>query len=573
MFLHFNYVRWKNLLSTGNSWTKIGLDENKTTLIVGANGQGKSTLLDAITFCLYGKPFRKINKPQLVNTTNKKDTIVEIEFTSGGNVYKVVRGIKPTIFEIYENGEMINQDAKARDYQKYLEANILRMDYQSFTQIVVIGNATYMPFMRLTTNDRRHVVESFLDISVFSQMNNKLKELATETKDTINNVSHKLELTKEKMSVIKKVLNKSSDNIDKKIEDNELSLEGKKMELDIKKNLISNLQDEASQIVTNQVNIEKTKNALEEIKKYHTTFESKRKRSEKEVSFLNENEVCPSCQQEIDPDFKSKTIEKKQSQIKKLDEALTQSQNKILDLKMQIQENDKFLQIISEKNNQINENKNALKYIEKEIDRLEAENQRLKEENKSSMQSEKMELEKLEREHVELESERNELLTNQHVQSIASILLKDDGIKTRIIRNYLPVINNLINKYLQQMDFYINFSLDENFNEVVKHAKLEDFTYNSFSEGEKLRIDLAILFTWRELAKMKNSANSNLLILDEVFDSSLDVAGVDDFVRIITETLAKENNTFIISHKGDTLADKFDNTIKFEKQNGFSKMV
>lgn len=540
-----------------------------------ANGivSHNSTLLDAVTFSLYGKPFRKINKPQLVNSVNKSDLLTEIDFDINDISYKIIRGIKPNIFEIYENNVLIDQDSRIKDYQDYLESNILHMNYKAFTQIVIVGNATYTPFMRLSAADRRSIVESFLDIDIFTKMNLKLKEIISETKQKINDLTWKHDLNSEKLSMLEKVLQQSKDNTTQKIKDNDKEISVLSTKINVKKQKIQTIKQEIQNITYSNDKINKLEKMISKINEYSVIFKEKKKEANKYIDFLSKNDNCPTCKQIIEETHKVNSINERLVLIKDMEDGLSKSTLKIKDIQSELQLQLNNINLYKDKQSSIESINRDVEYIQKEIERIQKDNKKLLEESTSSLNQEKEQYNLLLEEKENLKKERDEIIEIQHSQAIATILLKDDGIKTKIIRYYLPTINKIINKYLQKMDFFVSFNLNENFDEEIKHAAKEDFSYNSFSEGEKLRIDLAMLFTWRELSKIRNTSSTNLLILDEVFDSSLDASGVDDFVRILLETIAKDTNTFIISHKGDTLIDKFENIIKFEKVKGFSKII
>jgi DNA repair exonuclease SbcCD ATPase subunit len=567
----FNNIRWKNFLSTGNAFTELKLDRSATTLIVGENGSGKSTMLDAICFALFGKPYRNINKPQLMNSINKKDMVVEVEFSISTKKYKIVRGIKPNIFEIYCDGEMINQDAASRDYQKYLEQSVLKLNYKSFTQIVILGTASFTPFMQLPLASRREIIEDILDIQIFTTMNNLLKEKQAINKVTIQQAESKLEMLKQKAMLQKDFIETLKTNKSKRSEEIKIKIADANLSIDALNQKISmfDTEKEVKNLEIDSLNDPLSKQII--FSDYRKKFNEQIKTLEKDLSFYHKNDECPTCRQGIAHDFKNGIITEKQSKITEVTTAIGKLN----------EEFDK-LQTVITKYNQINV---EISKIDKEISANNTEiisSQRL-------IQAWLLELNEIDTKTADLDAERNKLkqmakevlleeevrvkLTeDKHYYDVAGTLLKDNGIKTIIIRQYLPLINKLINKYLTAMDFFVQFTLDEQFNESIKSRFRDDFSYASFSEGEKQRIDLALLFSWRAIAKMKNSANTNLLILDEVFDSSLDNNGTE-FVMKLLNTINDETNVFVISHKGDQLFDKFRSLIKFEKKKNYSVML
>ena len=565
----FKTVTWKNFLSTGNHPTTVSLDSDSTTLIIGTNGAGKSTILDALTFSLYGKSFRKINKGQLINTTNEKNCLVEIEFSVNSTDWKVERGIKPNIFKIYRDGEELNQNASAIDQQKWLEQNVLKMNYKSFTQIVILGSSSFVPFMQLPTNSRREVVEDLLDIKIFSSMNEIVKSRLRLIKDDIKTLELKKDNLKDKVEMQK--------NFIQQIEDQS------KGDIDSKNDSINNLMDEMSdymkkteyldeEVKATQYSLQSFEGATSKLKEYGNIkgkLSQKISGIVKEHKFFTENRVCPTCSQDIEETFRVNRISDSQSKA----EELQKGYKELLDAIKKEEERESQFQKISgdltKLLNGITQNNSHINGCQKQIKRLEHEIQTIT----SQVANRNTEHEKLEEFRDNLQdtfeniSERKEKIT---YLDFTYNLLKDGGVKTQIIKKYLPIINQQANKYLQMMDFYINFKLDEEFTETIESPIHEDFTYQSFSEGEKMRIDLALLFTWREIARMKNSVNTNLLIMDEVFDSSLDGFGTEEFLKIIRFVI-KDANIFVISHK-EGLEDKFDNVIKFEKQGNFSRI-
>ena len=554
--IYFKDIRWKNLLSTGNQFTEVQLNKSSTTLIVGDNGSGKSTVLDALCFGLFNKPFRRITKPQLINSINNGGLLVEIEFDYGSKSYKVRRGVKKNIFEIYVDGKRLNQDAKVTDQQEYLEKTILKLNYKSFTQIVLLGTAGFVPFMQLKSTDRRAIIEDLLDIQIFSVMNNLLKFKISENKDDVLSTEVKKEISTGNINTTQELITDLKKTKSNQIQQNERDIDINEVEIDRLNTTIKELMGSISK--------DKTAQNLKELEGYQKGIERKMLSSEKEIEFYEQNDTCSTCNQELGEEHKSKMIEEHHGMMHKSGSALLQLGNKIKDLESHLDHVSKVQTTITTNQNQvqaissyITKLKDQIKEIEDREDDIDEKIQKLKD-LKSEL---KLCLEKQEK-----------LSVQKQLYETAYVLLKDTGIKTRIIKQYLPIMNQLINKYLASMDFFVSFNLDEKFEEKIKSRHRDEFTYDSFSEGEKMRIDLALLFTWRTIAKMKNSVNTNLLILDEVFDSSLDANGTEEFLKIINK-LAGNQNTFVISHKGDILLDKFKDVLRFEKYKNFSRIV
>ena len=568
--IKFKTIRWKNFLSTGAKFTEVKFDRSTTTLIVGENGAGKSTILDALCFVLFNKPFRNINKPQLMNSINAKGLQVEVEFNIGPKEYKIVRGIKPGIFEIHLNGELLNQDAAARDYQKYLEESVLKLNYKSFTQIVILGSASFTPFMQLPVGHRREIIEDILDIQIFTVMNSVLKEKQNEVKTKIIDIESQIELGKSKVKLQQSYIKTLEEDKQKKVDD--------------VKNRINEINEEVSQLTSLVQQESGAASALEKSIEDASTKRTKRsemvqlskKLSQKiqtqqeSIRFYSDHDVCPTCSQGLDDTFKTTAVHTHEHSILEIENAIKIMSAQLTELETEI---DTIISIettiaehkekIIELNTSIIGNQNYIKKLQEEMQNESS--------NTSNLEDEKTNLKTLAKEVVVLAEEKGKLTEDKHYHEIAGILLRDTGIKTKIIKQYLPVINKLVNKYLTAMDFFCHFELDETFNETIKSRHRDDFSYASFSEGEKQRIDLALLFTWRTIAKMKNCASTNLLLLDEVFDSSLDANGTD-YVMNLINTLGDETNVFVISHKGDLLFDKFRSVIKFEKIQNFSRI-
>jgi DNA repair exonuclease SbcCD ATPase subunit len=564
--IHFKYVRWRNFLSTGNNFTEIQLDRSSTTLIIGENGAGKSTILDALCFGLFGKPFRNINKPQLLNSINNGNCEVEVEFNIGKKEIKVVRGIKPNKFEIYINGKMYNQDANARDYQKYLEQQILKLNYQSFTQVVILGSSTFIPFMQLKAKHRREVVEEILDIQIFSLMNLLVKQRMKTISEDIREMDYNIELNGEKISLQEKYISEMKQNKDKLIEEKTLLISSNEEEVFARNSENEKLNQQKDNWLTEIADKDKIVTTMSKLNNLKSTLREKHKSHSGVVSFFENNEDCPTCQQHIDEVFKSGMIEDKMVEVNKFSSALEELEDKISEAKNRQSVINDIVEKIRENEVQVAKNNQSIVQLEKFNATLSTEVAQLADEELSKSDYDK--LKRLNKKMKGLDEQRSKLREDQTYADAVRNMLQDSGIKTKIIKQYLPVMNKLINTYLTSMEFYVNFTLDENFNETIKSRYRDEFTYASFSEGEKMRIDLALLFTWRAVAKMKNSTNTNLLILDEIFDSSLDGTGTDEFLKILN-TLGDEN-VFVISHKQDALADKFRSTIKFEKVKNFS---
>jgi len=569
--IKFQTIRWKNLLSTGNSFTEIKLDKSTNTLIVGSNGAGKSTILDALCFGLFGKPFRKINKPNLVNSINNSNTVVEVEFAIGKKQYKIIRGIKPNVFEILCNGTLVNQDAKSKDYQDFLEKTILKFNYKSFTQIVILGSASFVPFMQLSPADRRTIIEELLDIQIFTSMNGLIKERMAGIKEESSKNKYAMELASEKIKMQKQ-------NIDEHKKNNEDEIEKKKSEIATNEEYIVKINRD---IVLIQKHIDmltkkiQDKSSIDSKSKKLVQLEAKLetniKKVEKDIAFYHDNDNCPTCKQTIDRDFKQVQIDVSEAKVSTQKKALQELNTEYEKMQSRLNQIVEVSKHITEHNNEIVKHNSTLTSINTYVAKLNKEIVELSN-KKQNLTEENHKLKELKTELASYVKIQEELSIEKHYHEYAASLLKDNGIKTRIIKQYLPIINKLVNKYLKAMDFFVNFNLNENFEETIKSRYRDEFSYSNFSEGEKMRIDLALLFTWRQVAKMKNSTNTNLLILDEVFDSSLDTVGTDEFLKLIHE-MGTDTNIFVISHKGDQLFEKFRSIIKFRKVNNFSQVI
>ena len=566
----FRKLKWKNLLSTGNYFTEVNLSNNSNTLVVGENGSGKSTMLDALCFALFGKPFRSINKPQLVNSINNKDCIVEVEFDTNNKAYRVVRGIKPNLFEIYCDGVLVNQDAASRDYQEYLEKFILKLNYKSFTQIVILGSASFTPFMQLSASDRRAIIEDLLDIQIFSTMNSLVKDKLSNNKDLVAEKKHEIDLATQKHDMQKKHIEELKQNNEDKVKEYE-------SEIQVHSETISSLLGNVSTLTVEVDNLQlvveskiETEAKVKKITKIESQIESNLSKFRKDISFFQNHDDCPTCRQTIAMEFKEEELANLSNKVtecehglQQLEEKLTAEQDKLNEIAEKQRELQKKQVEIATCNTTINETNKMIARVRKLIDELK--------ESKVVTTKEEQELKELKELLGTLQESLKQLIEEKTYYEVASNLLKDTGIKTKIVRQYLPVINKLVNKYLASLDFFVNFNLDESFKETIKSRHRDEFTYNNFSEGEKQRIDMALMLTWRAVAKLKNSSNTNLLILDETFDSSLDANGTEELMKILH--MLEGVNLFVISHKGDILQDKFMNVIRFAKEKNFSRIV
>jgi DNA repair exonuclease SbcCD ATPase subunit len=567
----FQKIRWKNFLSTGAAFTEINFTKSTNTLIIGQNGAGKSTILDALCFGLFGKPFRKINKPQLLNSINGKDAVVEVEFNIGQKKYKVIRGIKPNVFEIYLNDVLLNQDAASKDYQEILEKNILKLNYKSFTQVVILGSASFVPFMQLSAADRRTIIEDLLDIQIFSSMNSIVKEKMSALKDGITKSKYDIKLVEEKINLQLQNIEENKKNNDAEIGRKLAEIGESKMQMSALRNDVEKINRHVailqSKVGDKKEKLDKKAKGLFQIKgKVQTNID----RNEKEIQFYENNHDCPTCKQSITPEWKDSQVKEKTEKITTQRTGLQEIEEELKKVTDEVKSITDILTHINEHNGEIIKHNSTISAISSYITKLNGEIDELTKKG--------VETEGSDHKLVDLKNELRtynqlyeEQLTEKHYHEFAGTLLKDGGIKTRIIKQYLPIMNKLINKYLTAMDFFVNFNINENFEETIKSRHRDEFSYANFSEGEKMRIDLALLFTWRQIAKLKNSTNTNLLILDEVFDSSLDTVGTEEFLKLINE-MGTDTNVFVISHKGDQLFDKFRSIIKFKKVNNFSRI-
>ena len=567
----FEKIRFKNFLSYGNTWTELDLATHKDTLIVGENGAGKSTFLDALSYALYMKPFRKVNNPQLVNSVNKKHLKVEVEFRVGSNSFKVCRGHAPRTFEVYQNGELLNQDAHTKDYQKILEQNILKMNYKSFTQIVVLGSRNFVPFMQLSTTDRRTVIEDLLDIQIFSVMAALLKDKIALNKNELQDIDYQLNLLDDKVKVQEDYISKVQENKDAQLLEIKEKIDETSKQIDEHKLSLDDFVSEADSLYEQCEPLESVSNRVQQFLTLEGQIEKKLTKLRKQLKFYQDNHICDTCGQEIPDDYREEKAQESNTAINETTSGLTQ-------LEEQIQSNSERIETLKDiqneakaKEKQAENERTSITILE---DILKGLNNEIAEKSFEASDQDEAEarLVQLEEDIEEYKTKRVDLRRKQAVFDTARTLLMDTGIKSRIIKQYVPVMNKLINKYLAAMEFFVDFNLDEDFKETIRSRHRDEFVYASFSEGEKMRIDLALLFTWRAIAKLKNSASTNILIMDEIFDSSLDTQGTDEFLKIIKE-LTSDTNIIIISHKTDQLLDKFSNVVRFEKYKNFSRIV
>ena len=568
--IYFKTIRYKNFLSTGNYFTEIKLNHTSNTLVVGSNGAGKSTMLDALCFGLFGKPFRNINKPQLLNSINQKDCVVEIEFSIGSKEYKIVRGIKPNVFEIYLNGELLNQAAAVKDYQDHLEKFILKLNYKSFTQIVILGSASFVPFMQLSAADRRAIIEDLLDIQIFSTMNTVLKDKIVVNKDAMQSNKHDYDVNTTKYDMQKKHIEVLKQNNDEMIATKEAEIAAAMSQIEEVNEVIAKLTLDVSTLQESILDRDGVSTKLKKMNQLETQIEGNITKYKKDIKFFENNDDCPTCRQAINLEFKTTQIGELTEKTEKCTHGLTKLETEILEQQNRLNEIQTITTNIQCKQVDIASNNMTIIQSNKYIGKLQKEIVSLSG-TKEDLKTEVAKLDELKNSLTALENKKKDLLEEKSFLDAAALLLKDTGIKTKIIKQYLPVINKLVNKYLATLDFFVNFNLDESFKETIKSRHRDEFSYASFSEGEKQRIDMALMLTWRAVAKLKNSTNTNLLILDEVFDSSLDANGTEYLMNILH--MLEDVNLFVISHKGDILQDKFRSMIRFEKVNNFSRIA
>ena len=552
--INFTTIKWKNFLSTGNAWTEIDFERSPSTLIIGENGSGKSTLLDALTFALFNKPFRNVAKPQLVNTINGKNCLVEISFSIGSKNYTIRRGLQPRVFDITVNGQQIDKNANIRDFQKYLEESILKLNYKSFTQIVMLGSASFTPFMQLHLGARREIIEDILDISIFTSMNKVLKDKLIDLENQVRIIEGEIDVAKQKATIQEQYIKTLEDDKSSKVKEILQSIEETNEQIETSTNAAGTITKEKEALG----DVEEKKRQLDQ---FRTKFESQITKHRRDLDFFHNTDECPTCQQGIEHDHKEIMTQRDEEKISELEKALQELDTQYSEIEILVNKKIELNEKIMDANNETIAQQRILQRLQLELNDTETKT--------GNITEEKTKLKKLAKSALGKTKERTELSETGHYYDVAKSMLQDTGIKTKIIKAYLPIINKLVNKYLQAMDFFVQFDLDETFKETIKSRHRDKFSYASFSEGEKQRIDLALVFTWRTIAKMKNSASTNILLLDEVFDSSLDVNGTE-FVMELLNTIGDDTNVFVISHKGDQLFDKFRSVVRFEKRQNYS---
>ena len=552
--INFTTIKWKNFLSTGNAWTEIDFERSPSTLIIGENGSGKSTLLDALTFALFNKPFRNVSKPQLVNTINGKNCLVEISFSIGSKNYTIRRGLQPRVFDITVNGQQIDKNANIRDFQKYLEESILKLNYKSFTQIVMLGSASFTPFMQLHLGARREIIEDILDISIFTSMNKVLKDKLIDLENQVRIIEGEIDVAKQKATIQEQYIQTLEDDKSSKVKEILQSIEETNEQIETSTNAAGTITKEKEALG----DVEEKKRQLDQ---FRTKFESQITKHRRDLDFFHNTDECPTCQQGIEHDHKEIMTQRDEEKISELEKALQELDTQYSEIEILVNKKIELNEKIMDANNETIAQQRILQRLQLELNDTETKT--------GNITEEKTKLKKLAKSALGKTKERTELSETGHYYDVAKSMLQDTGIKTKIIKSYLPIIYNLVNKYLQAMDFFVQFDLDETFKETIKSRHRDKFSYASFSEGEKQRIDLALVFTWRTIAKMKNSASTNILLLDEVFDSSLDVNGTD-YVMELLNTIGEDTNVFVISHKGDQLFDKFRSVVRFVKRQNYS---
>jgi len=566
----FKTIRWKNLLSTGNVFTEVRLNKTATTLICGENGAGKTTMLDALTFVLYGKPYRNINLPQLVNTINGKDCVVEIEFGVNGSDYKVVRGMAPKLFTISKDGKEIEQTANAKDYQAILETQILKMNYKTFCQVVILGSTNYVPFMRLPAADRRNIVENLLDIDVFSKMNDILKGRLVGAKDALRDVDSEIANLKLRADAKRELIQKIEEKSDSQLQSYGASEREEQVNLQSLLEKKARLQEEVAALMESVTDVEKSRDSLSQMNALRKQMTASVKKAQDERAFYDENSDCPVCKASLSEDFRKEMSSKKHAREQELQGALDRMSGMIAAAKAELDAKSEVVQKIDAKRQEAHRTDSAITGAKRYITQLQELADKTRRE-RESLQTERDALQSIQKDGDGAENRKRDLVRDLHTMEIVSVLLKDSGIKRKIIRKYIPALNKIINKYLITMDFFAQFTLNEDFVEIIKSRHRDEFSYENFSEGEKLRIDLSLLLAWRDIARMKNCANTNLLILDEVFDSSLDAVGTEEVIKIL-QSMGISNNVFVISHKADQLLDKLHNLLTIKKSNNFSRL-